>query len=70
MPEKPKKEYRYEEKDENPQPNNKFWVGADGAIFRDADPITEEERLEAAHIWDTLTQGKASPGKKVPTSKK
>jgi hypothetical protein len=37
----------------------------EGWKFFDPGPITEEEKLEAAQLWDQITQGKASPGKKI-----
>jgi hypothetical protein len=67
MPEQ--KGYRYKEKSENP--HSRFWSAADDVIFYDSDPLTELEKLEASGLWDKLTGGKASPGRKVPnTSKK
>jgi hypothetical protein len=65
MPEN-KKEYRYKEVSEDMSSKNRFWVGADDEIFMKADPLTDEERAEAAAIWDAMTGGKAAPGKVVP----
>ena len=65
MAEQAKKIYYYTEKSKPPEKNQKFWASADDIKFMDADPLTEEEKQEAAQIWDQLTQGKASPGKKV-----
>lgn len=31
----------------------------------DADPITEEEKLEAEHLWNKIAMPGTSPGKKV-----
>ncbi len=64
MAEQAKEIYYYTEKSKPPSKNSKFWASADDVKFMDADPLTEEEKQEAAQIWDQLTLGKASPGKK------
>jgi hypothetical protein len=51
-------------------PRNRFIAQAEGGEAYTPGPVTDEEKLEAAQLWDQITQGKASPGRKVPTSKK
>ncbi|WP_440946874.1 hypothetical protein ACSAZL_00840 [Methanosarcina sp. T3] len=43
---------------------NRFRCGAEGLIFEDADPITEEYRLEADRLWNPMVQPGTSPGKR------
>ena len=45
-------------------PRNRFIAQAEGGESYTPGPITEEEKLEAADLWDKITPGKASPGKK------
>jgi hypothetical protein len=59
-----RKEYRYKEESEDP--HSRFWSSANGFIFYDSDPLTSLELTEGADLWDKLTGGKASPGRKVP----
>lgn len=44
---------------------SRFWCPAEGLRFYDADPITEEEKLEAERLWNKIAMPGTSPGKKV-----
>lgn len=57
-----RKYYTSKEEDEDQALVNRFWVGADGVKFYEADPITEEERKEAVEIWDAMSLPGTSEG--------
>lgn len=61
---KEKKTYRYIETSEGQSEKSRFWVSSNDAVFTDADPVPEEEKVEAVVIWDAMTLKGTSKGKK------
>lgn len=43
---------------------SRFYIGEGDLRFSDAAPLTEEEKAEAAAIWEAMTGGNYSPAKK------
>jgi len=58
-----RKYYIGKEEDEDLSKENRFWIGAEGIKFYEADPITEEERREAEEIWEAMSLPGTSKGK-------
>jgi hypothetical protein len=43
---------------------SRFYIEDGDLEFVNADPLTEEETAEAVAMWETMTGGNYSPGKK------
>ena len=54
----------YKAKEAEPE-YNRFHSNAEDVTFYDAEPLTDEERKEAAEMWDAVVVS-ATPGKRVP----
>jgi hypothetical protein len=50
-------------------PRRRFIATCEGVTFHKASPITEEEKAEAEAIWEQMTVGNYSPGKKKKDKK-
>ena len=57
-----RKYYTAKQNDPDMSDKSRFWVGSEGAIFTDAPPITEEDRLEADRLWNLIAQPWTSKG--------
>jgi hypothetical protein len=64
-----KKYYTLDAHDIDDMKKSRFWSPAEGLKFFDAGPITEEERKEAAELWDSIAQPGTSKGQETPNPK-
>lgn len=50
-------------------PRRRFIETSEGVIFSQAPPLTEEDRLEADRLWDSIALPGTSPGIVTPEKK-
>jgi hypothetical protein len=50
-------------------PRRRFIATSEGVIFSQAPPLTEEDRLEADRLWDSIALPGTSPGIVTPKKK-
>lgn len=50
-------------------PERLFIATSEGVIFSQAPPLTEEDRLEADRLWDSIAMPGTSPGIVTPKKK-
>ncbi|MDY9926125.1 hypothetical protein [Methanosarcina sp.] len=50
-------------------PRRRFIATSEGIIFSQAPPLTEEDRLEADRLWDSIAMPETSPGTVTPKKK-
>lgn len=50
-------------------PGRRFIATSEGVIFTQAAPLTEEDRLEADRLWDSIALPGTSPGIVTPEKK-
>jgi hypothetical protein len=65
-----KKYYTLDVHDIDDMKISRFYSPAEGMIFTDAPPITEEDRKEADRLWDSIALPGTSPGTVTPKKKK